>query len=484
MNFIETRGNDGKKPENVAFSRAIMSPAASFGGLYAPESLPGIDADFLQKAQNLSYKELAFAVIKKFEVDIEDAVLKEAIALYDGFDDPSDPLPLKKVGDNYFLELYHGPTRAFKDVALQPFGAILSHLAKEKNEKLLILTATSGDTGPATLESFKNRENIKVACIYPDGGTSDVQRLQMVTEDAYNLKVIGIHGNFDDAQSALKMLLNSEDFLNTLKSHDTHLSAANSVNFGRIIFQCIYHIYAYVKLCKDGALSFGDKLEIVVPSGNFGNALGAFYAKEMGVPIGKIGIVTNANDVLAEFIKTGSYDLRGKKLKNTYSPAMDILKSSNIERVLFYLFGAERTKAFFDTLTANDLAVLSSGEFEKLQSYFESYGTSDEETLVYIKASCDAGYVIDPHTATAMGYINSKNKKNTVICSTAEWTKFAPTITKAYGKSMEDKEALAFVTEAFKVVIKPCVSELFAKPVAQKSVVDKEGITKEILDFI
>ena len=213
MNFIETRGNDGQRPAEASFSQAILSPMASFGGLYVPERLPALGSDFLAGHLASDYKTLARDVLAAFDVDIDAAVIDQALALYDGFDDPANPVPVVKVNDDvYVSELYHGPTRAFKDMALQPFGVVLSSLAQQRGENYLILAATSGDTGPATLETFKDRANVKVACLYPDGGTSDVQRLQMVTEDAANLKVIGIRGNFDDAQAALKQLLASDGF--------------------------------------------------------------------------------------------------------------------------------------------------------------------------------------------------------------------------------------------------------------------------------
>ncbi|MGB5254383.1 MAG: hypothetical protein WBN68_16870, partial [Sedimenticolaceae bacterium] len=268
MLFIETRGNDGSRPSSVTFSQAILSPLCSFGGLYVPESLPMLGEPFLQAHLDSDYKTLARAVLAAFELDIDQAVIDCAMDLYDGFDDPAHPVPVVRVRDDLFVaELYHGPTRAFKDMALQPFGVVLSSIAQARNERYLILAATSGDTGPATLETFKNRANVKVACLYPDGGTSDVQRLQMVTEDAPNLKVIGIHGDFDDAQSALKALLSSDSFQARLRERQTHLSAANSVNFGRIIFQQIYHIHSYLELVRQRAIALGDRVYLNVPSG-------------------------------------------------------------------------------------------------------------------------------------------------------------------------------------------------------------------------
>ncbi|VAW56651.1 Threonine synthase, partial [hydrothermal vent metagenome] len=351
MKFIETRGNDGQRPTHVNFSEAILSPISSFGGIYSPESLPELGMDFLEKHLDTSYKALAQDVLDTFEIDIDKDVINKALNLYDNFDDSNNPVPLEKVYDDlYVSELYHGPTRAFKDMALQPFGMILSALAQKQNKEYLILAATSGDTGPAALETFKNRANIKVVCLYPDGGTSDVQRLQMVTEDASNLKVIGIHGDFDDAQSALKQLLGSTTFKQKLQEKNIFLSAANSVNFGRIIFQIIYHIHSYLELVRQKAIKLGDNVYLNVPSGNFGNALGGYYTKQMGLPVERILIASNNNNVLTQLIKTGTYDIRNKSVIATTSPAMDILKSSNIERILFDLFGKARTKDLMQQL--------------------------------------------------------------------------------------------------------------------------------------
>jgi len=233
MKFIETRGNDGSHPKSVSFSEAILAPISSFGGIYSPESLPELGEGFLDTHLASDYKTLARAVLTAFEIDIEADIIDQALSLYDAFDDPENPVPVVKVKDDlYVSELWHGPTRAFKDMALQPFGTVLSSIAQNRNENYLILAATSGDTGPAALETFKNKANVRVACMYPDGGTSDVQRLQMVTEDASNLKVIGVKGDFDDTQNALKRLLASDTFKNTLKEKNILLSAANSVNFG------------------------------------------------------------------------------------------------------------------------------------------------------------------------------------------------------------------------------------------------------------
>jgi len=489
MNFIQTRGADENRPQTVTFSQAILSPIASFGGLYVPQTLPKLGVDFLKKHLNSSYKELASDLLAKFEIDIPQSDIDNALALYDKFDDNSNPVPVVKINENlYVSELYHGPTRAFKDMALQPFGSILSSVAQSRDENYLILAATSGDTGPAALETFKNKKNIQVVCIYPANGTSDVQRLQMVTEDASNLKVIGINGNFDDAQSALKTLLASPNFNNTLQDKDISLSAANSVNFGRIIFQIVYHIHNYLELVRQGAIKIGEKIYLNVPSGNFGNVLGGFYAQEMGLPVEKLIISSNENNILTRLVKTGIYDIRDGDLKLTTSPAMDILKSSNVERVLYSLYGAKRTRELMEDLDKNSIYTLTADELKKLQEVFIADYCSDEEGKEYIKTAFKDGYLMDPHTATCFKTYNSVTDKNikSVIYSTAEWTKFSPVIANALTgeDDAQDIIALESISKEANVEIPSMIKELFNKKVVHKSVIEKEDIEKEILKFL
>jgi threonine synthase len=457
MNFIETRGNDGQRPLEVSFSSAILGPMASFGGIYVPESLPDLGMGFLQNHVDTSYKTLARDVLAAFEIDIEQDVIEEALNLYDHFDDSTNPAPLVKVKDDlYVSELYHGPTRAFKDMALQPFGILLSSLAQKRNEHYLVLAATSGDTGPAALETFKNRKNVQVACLYPDGGTSDVQRLQMVTEDAPNLKVIGIHGDFDDAQNALKLLLSSDSFNSRLKEKHISLSAANSVNFGRIIFQLIYHIHSYLELVRQSAIELGDKIYLDVPSGNFGNK--------------------------------GQYDLREASVVATTSPAMDILKSSNVERILYDLYGAERTKELMLQLDNEKYYQLTNEELAKIQVVFSADYCEDDEGKSYIKQAFEKGYLMDPHTATCFkAYDTCRTKAlKTVAYSTAEWTKFSPTIANALTgeEDAHDIDALKSIAHEAGIEIPVVISELFDKEISQKTLIDKEDIEREILAFL
>ena len=488
MQFIETRGNDGTKPSSVPFSEAILSPSASFGGLYVPETLPDLDKGFLEKHLSSHYKTLALDFLKSFEIDIDTDVLEEALKRYDAFDDPENPVPLVQIEEDCFVsELYHGPTRAFKDMALQPFGYILSDLAQKRGENYLIMAATSGDTGPATLETFKNQANVKVACLYPDGGTSDVQKLQMVTEDADNLKVIGVKGNFDDTQHSLKELLASEAFKNELKERNIKLSAANSVNFGRIIFQIIYHIHSYLEMVRKNKITMGDKIYLVVPSGNFGNALGGYYAKKAGLPIEKILIASNINNILTDWITTGAYDIRDRELILTESPAMDILKSSNIERVMFDKFGAARTKELMDALNSDGKYQLSDDELASLQEDFSATFSNDAEGEEMIAKYAQQEYIMDPHTAMCMkAYATLREKElPAVIYSTAEWTKFSSTVSKSLGHAVKDDlEALQWVNEYANVSVPSMITGLFEKPVKHTIVVNKESIKGEMLNFL
>jgi len=413
-------------------------------------------------------------------------------------------VPVVKVKEDLSIaELWHGPTRAFKDMALQPFGVILSNLAKERNENYLIMAATSGDTGPATLKTFENKENIKVVCLYPHKGTSEVQKLQMVTTNASNEKVFGILGDFDDAQSALKNLLKNEDFRKTLEEEGIRLSAANSVNFGRIIFQIIYHFWAYLKLVENGEIILMDKIDVIIPSGNFGNALGAYYAKKMGLPIEKIIIASNKNNVLYELIKYGRYDLRDKKLIKTISPAMDILKSSNVERMLFDKFGEDRTKELLESLEEKGYFELTQEELNVIQEDFDADFATDGGCEEIIKRYANnENYLMDPHTATAVKayeYLKEKGKiKNYVVAySTAEWTKFAPSIYKALTNedidreiaeveenTISDKDAIVYIETHYDVKAPEIIQKLFDKEITNENIIDKSQIKDEIVKFI
>ena len=490
MGFIETRGNDGKRAKEISFSEAILNPSSSFGGLYVPKNLPNLGDSFIENHINKSYKELAFDILKAFEIDIDDSEIQKALDLYDNFDNPLNPSPVVKVKDDLYVnEQYHGPTRAFKDMALQPFGSIFSSIAQKRGENYLILAATSGDTGPAALNTFRNKKNIQVVCLYPDGGTSDVQRLQMVCEDGENLKVLGIKGNFDDAQNALKSLLASSSFKAELEKDNIKLSAANSVNFGRIIFQIIYHFWSYLELIRQNAIKNGENIYLVVPSGNFGNVLGAYYAQKMGLNIEKLLVASNENNILTQWINTGVYDIRDKALKLTKSPAMDILKSSNIERVIFDLFGSSRTKELMEDLNKNNIFEMTEKETKELQKYFSATFSNDSFGNKTIKEFLDSGYLMDPHTATCIKAYNDLREKplKTVIYSTAEWTKFSPTVLNALKQDSQkysDKEALEEISTKFGASLPQSIKNLFNAKINHSLVINKENIESEIIKFI
>ncbi len=488
MQCIETRGNDGRRPHQVSFSEAMLNPVASFGGLYVPARLPRLPEGFLTQQLHADYASLASAVLDLYQLDIPAEVLHQALARYTQFDDPQSPIPVHQLADNLFVnELYHGPTRAFKDIALQPFGALLSHLAATRQEQFLVLAATSGDTGPATLHAFRHCPWVKVVCLYPVGGTSDVQRLQMVTETAPNLCVLGIHGDFDDTQNALKALLSSDTFQAQLARRNTRLSAANSVNIGRIMFQQIYHIAAYLSLVRRGTLQLGESININVPSGNFGNALGAYYARKLGLPIDRILIASNQNNVLTDFIRTGRYDLRQRQVINTHAPAMDILISSNIERLLFDLFGPERTRTLMSALTQERHYALDAQELTQLQAIFAADFATDAEVRTYMHDVFSQGYVIDPHTATSFGIQHPADRNiPTVICATAEWTKFSPTLATALLQTpgLSDAEALRQVAAATNQPVPAQIADIFHRPVQHKMQISPDAIEAAILDFL
>ena len=515
MKLVSTRDFSQK----ADLSYALLNPSANGGGLFSPERLPLLNEDFFKQCEDLSYKQIALKIIDSFDFDVSSEVFEDALKRYDKFENPACPVQIKKLSENaYILELYHGPTLAFKDMALQPFGALLKSIAKSRNEKFLIMCATSGDTGPATLEAFADDENIKAVCLYPQGGTSEIQRQQMVKQSAANLKILGVRGKFDDAQRALKSLLADEDFKNELARANLNLSAANSVNFGRILFQIIYYLYASIYFSKHGILSpeqnlkqsdqcqacsknFGaaagansaqsakqgskfNTFDVIVPSGNFGNALGAYFAKKMGAKIGKIKIASNANNILTELFTRGIYDLRKRELIRTISPAMDILISSNVERLLSDMFGDARTSELMQSLARDKFYKLSASELAKLREVFEADFCDDAQCAKFIKQESSRGVLIDPHTATCFKLLD-EGRLNLVI-STAKWIKFTPSMIGAIkGRACEDERAdMIALSKEFRSDIPPQISRLFSAPQVHSSVVEQSEIKNAIMEWI
>ncbi|MWV62207.1 threonine synthase [Helicobacter saguini] len=515
-----------EKPTNKDFVDAILSPSAEFGGLYTFREIKPFSQNELESIYNADYTDICKRVFKQLNIDLDSKMLDYALESYAHFRD-QNIAPLVQLEPHlYALELYHGPTFAFKDMALQPFSRLLDSIARAQNRHFLILSATSGDTGPATLSGFAGSQNIKAICIYPRGGTSVVQRLQMTTQSAPNLKVFGINGDFDAAQNALKNLLKNRHFIESLGKKGYELSAANSVNIARIAFQIVYYFVIAKELFKKKVTKFS----VIVPSGNFGNALGCYYAKKLGLNITKICIASNPNDILTQFFTTGSYDISNKKLIMSYSPAMDILKSSNIERLLFDYFGAARTRELMESLEKDSKFCLKKAELVRLQELFEARSFSDKECLQGIKEAFENGYVLDPHTSNAFLFakfredsMESKNadsnvmlsgakhpdsrdskkdsKEVQVIISTAHFSKFAKNVLLALSaldsnlsakiiESMDEKNALDKIVNLINsklhknIKLDSKITELFSKKEIHNKTYEISQLENSILSWV
>ena len=447
--YKSTRSNK----EKILSSQAIVNGIAGDGGLYIPSSFPKIDKPFLQ-LKEMDYRQLAFYIMKKYLTDFDDKELKSCIdSAYDAKFDSPLIAPLAKVGEVFFLELYHGPTLAFKDMAL----SILPYLLKASVSKLnigkdiVILTATSGDTGKAALEGFANVDGTKIIVFYPKEGVSKIQERQMTTQEGNNTYVIAIEGNFDDAQTGVKRIFNNKEFNRILNNNGYMFSSANSINIGRLIPQIVYYIYAYVKLLKLGEISSGEKINVVVPTGNFGNILSSYYAKKMGLPINKFICASNENNVLYDFINTGIYN-KQRELKVTSSPSMDILISSNLERLLYDLSDndASMVNGLIGELNKSGRYKINSRMKNKLGDFYGEF-TTDSETIETIREVFkNFNYLIDTHTAVGYDvykkYIKATgDKTKTVIASTASAFKFPESIIGAIDSKFRVSDKFALI---------------------------------------
>jgi threonine synthase len=424
MLYRSTRGGS----EKISAAGAIIRGAASNGGLFAPEAFPRCTPDNLE---NLSYRRLAYDILKLYLTDFSDSELSGCVdAAYAGNFDGADIAPLTRRGDVWFLELFHGPTLAFKDIALSILPRFMS-AAKKKlgiEEEIAILTATSGDTGGAALAGFAGAAGFKAVAFYPEGGVSDVQRLQMVTRPEKNVCAFGVRGNFDDTQRGVKAIFSDAETAALLKKRGIVLSSANSINIGRLLPQIVYYYYAYAQLLKRGEITAGEKVNFAVPTGNFGNILAGWYAGRMGLPVGTLLCASNINNVLYDFFETGDYNAR-REFKLTSSPSMDILVSSNLERLLYHLSGGN------GGLIAGLMGGLSRDgryRFNAPPSGILSAFADEDETFSALRRSASAGYVIDPHTAVALAsYEKSGISGKTVVISTASPHKFIPALKRA-----------------------------------------------------
>jgi len=457
MNLLYKSTRDAEK--TVTASQAILKGLADDGGLFVPVSIPKLSVS-LGELKEMTYQETAYTVMKEFLTDFTEEELKSCIAkAYDSKFDTEEIAPLAKVEDAYYLELFHGATIAFKDMALSILPHLLTTSAKKnqvKNE-IVILTATSGDTGKAALAGFADVEGTKIIVFYPKNGVSRVQELQMVTQKGDNTSVVAIHGNFDNAQSGVKAMFENKELEKELNEAGYQFSSANSINIGRLVPQVVYYVYAYAKLLQNEEIAEDEEINVVVPTGNFGNILAAYYAKNMGIPIAKLICASNENKVLYDFFQTGTYD-RNREFVLTTSPSMDILISSNLERLIYKISGEDARK---DTDLMTELKTKGSyaitGEMKaNLADFAAGYATEEQVAKTIHDIYEDTGYVMDTHTAVAATVYkayreDSKDDRKTVIASTASPYKFAGSVMSAIDPKYKGQDDFKLIEELQKV---------------------------------
>lgn len=479
----------------VTASQAILKGLADDGGLFVPERIPKLDKSLEELAQK-DYQGVAYEVMKQYLTDFTEEELKQCIAkAYDKKFDTDKIAPIKEADGVYYLELFHGATIAFKDMALSILPHLLITSAKKNHVKneIVILTATSGDTGKAALAGFADVEGTSIIVFYPKNGVSNVQEKQMVTQKGANTKVVGIHGNFDDAQSGVKAIFGDKELAKRMLQKGYQFSSANSINIGRLVPQIVYYVYSYTRLLKEGTIKKDEMINVVVPTGNFGNILAAYYAKNMGVPIKKLICASNENKVLFDFFKTGTYN-KNRKFILTSSPSMDILISSNLERLIYKIAGnnAKICKQLMSSLKNEGVYQLTDEMEEQLEDFYGGYA-SEEETMQTIKKVYDkTGYVIDTHTAVAAGvYYNYKEETNdmtkTLVASTASPYKFARSVMSAIDKEkyelMEDFELMDELSKVSGVKVPNAIEEIRLAPVLHNLVCEKDKM-KETVEMI
>ena len=457
MNLLYKSTRDAEK--TVTASQAILKGLADDGGLFVPVLIPKLPVS-LGELKEMTYQEIAYTVMKEFLTDFTEEELKSCIAkAYDSKFDTEEIAPLAKVEDAYYLELFHGATIAFKDMALSILPHLLTTSAKKnqvKNE-IVILTATSGDTGKAALAGFADVEGTKIIVFYPKNGVSRVQELQMVTQKGDNTSVVAIHGNFDNAQSGVKAMFENKELEKELNEAGYQFSSANSINIGRLVPQVVYYVYAYAKLLQNEEIAEDEEINVVVPTGNFGNILAAYYAKNMGIPIAKLICASNENKVLYDFFQTGTYD-RNREFVLTTSPSMDILISSNLERLIYKISGEDARK---DTDLMTELKTKGSyaitGEMKaNLADFAAGYATEEQVAKTIHDIYEDTGYVMDTHTAVAATVYkayreDSKDDRKTVIASTASPYKFAGSVMSAIDSKYKGQDDFKLIEELQKV---------------------------------
>lgn len=448
MKYFSTR--DVKKSTPVSAAQAIKQGIAADGGLFMPESFPAMGADDISALCGLDYNSRAAVILSKFLDDYSyDELLAFAGAAYASDKFIGGAAPVYSLGETHrVLELWHGPTCAFKDMALQIMPRLLSAALKKtgENRTAYILVATSGDTGKAALEGYKNVDGVKITVFYPEDGVSAMQKLQMTSQDGNNVNVCAIKGNFDDAQTGVKMIFSDKDFAQELDNQGYFLSSANSINWGRLAPQIVYYFSAYCDLVNSGDIKLGEEIDIVVPTGNFGNIFAAYIAKRMGLYVGKLICASNSNNILTDFLTTGVYD-RNRSFYTTMSPSMDILISSNLERLLYVIAGPERCTAYMKALSENGKYAVEADVLDDIKANFAADYCSEENTAKTIKNVFDNyNYLIDPHTACAVYAAQSAEKSNAasgrnvkiLTASTASPYKFAADVLRSLGKQPQN----------------------------------------------
>lgn len=489
--YKSTRDNSVK----VKASEAILKGLANDGGLFVPESIPTFDVS-MDRLKEMSYKEVAYEVMKLFLTDFTEEELKDCITkAYDKKFDTEEIAPLVKANNAYYLELFHGATIAFKDMALSILPHLLTTSAKKNNVKndIVILTATSGDTGKAALSGFADVEGTKIIVFYPKNGVSPIQEKQMVTQKGDNTYVVGITGNFDDAQTGVKNIFGDKELAKVMDDAGYQFSSANSINIGRLVPQIVYYVYAYAKLLANGEIADGEKINVVVPTGNFGNILAAYYAKNMGLPINKLICASNDNKVLYDFFTTGTYD-RNREFVLTTSPSMDILISSNLERLIYKIAGNDsevNAKLMSELKTDGKYTITDAMKLE-LADFYGNYANEEETANTIKKLYEETGYVIDTHTSVAATvyekYVKDTNDTTkAVIASTASPYKFTRSVMEAIDEQYSQKgdfELVDLLSEKAKTVVPNAIEEIRTAKVLHDRVCDPQDMKATVMNIL
>lgn len=492
MNYISTRdANETKKA--LSSAAAIKQGLADDGGLFMPDAIPTITLKDITALADLPYEERAAKILGMFLTDYtEEELLADCRAAYAEDRFPGGAAPIVSLDGNiHSLELWHGPTSAFKDMALQIMPRLLSRALGKTGEKRTaqILVATSGDTGKAALEGYRDVDQIKILVFYPEDGVSRVQKLQMATQQGENVGVCAIYGNFDDAQTGVKKIFSNTDFAKEMNEQGYFFSSANSINWGRLAPQIVYYISAYCDLVKDGKIALGDTVNVCVPTGNFGNIFAAYIAAKMGLPVGRFICASNSNNILTDFLKTGTYD-RNREFYKTMSPSMDILISSNLERLLFTIAGPEKTAAYMKALNTDGVYTVDEEVKAELARSFVGYYCSEENTAAIIRDTFEKqNYLCDTHTAVGL-YCAEEYKKDTgddraiILASTANPYKFAASVLTALGGvPTDDVSALSELEAKSGVAAPEQLTRVLSLPVRFKETVKAEEMPDAVRRF-